>query len=136
MATTATTPLLQRATTAAATVVGAPAPPVELDPGTGHAEVRVLDSGELAVQQWIRGSRPLSGLDLAPPTFEATPEDVRVIGLHVVAGGDAGADAGQPDRADPAHLRSGAMGLPEVPDRRSPGAVGQPTAEPWPGRRR
>ena len=76
----------QRATTAAATVVGAPAPPVELRPGTGHTEVRVLDSGELAVQQWVRGSRPLSGLDLAPPSLEATPGDVRVIGLRVVAG--------------------------------------------------
>ncbi len=76
----------QRATTAAANVVEAPAPPVELLPGTGHTEVRVLDSGELAVQQWVRGSRPLSGLDLSPPAFEATPGDVRVIGLRVVAG--------------------------------------------------
>ncbi len=76
----------ERATTAAATVVEAPAPPVELRPGTEHTEVRVLDSGELAVEQWIRGSGPLSGLDLTPPALETTPGDVRVTRLHVVAG--------------------------------------------------
>ena len=115
----------QRATTAAATVVEAPAPPVELLPGTGHTEVRVLDSGELAVQQWVRGSRPLSGLDLAPPAFEATPGDVRVIGLRVVAGATRVRTPDSLTEPTRAHLRSGALGLPEVPDRRSPGAVGQ-----------
>ena len=76
----------ERATTTAATVVAAPAPPVELPPGSEHTQVWVLDTGELAVEQWIRGSGPLSGLDLTPPALATTTGDVRVTRLHVVAG--------------------------------------------------
>jgi len=87
---------------AGAAASSVPPSPVTLVPGAEHTQVRILDSGDLAVEQWIHGSSELTGLDVSPPTMPAGTESVVVSGLHVVAGAQDVPTSGQLD--GPVHL--------------------------------
>ena len=65
---------------AVSAVVPAPHSPVALPADGEHALIRVLDSGDLGVEQWVRHADGMGTLMLAPP------DGIRVHDLSVVAG--------------------------------------------------
>ena len=69
-----------RSVAAGSRTVPAPESPVALRPDGAHVLVRVLDSGDLEVEQWVRRNSGTDRLELTPP------EGVRVHDLTVVAG--------------------------------------------------
>jgi hypothetical protein len=69
-----------RSLAAGSRTVPAPESPVALPPAGTHLLVRVLDSGDLEVEQWVRRDGGSELVELAPP------EGVRVRDLTLVAG--------------------------------------------------
>jgi hypothetical protein len=65
-----------------------PDPPAPLSAGGAYTLVDVLPSDDLAVQQWIRGATPISGLEVAAPRDPLLPSGAaRATRLRIVADG-------------------------------------------------
>jgi hypothetical protein len=62
-------------------------PPVEPPDGGSYLEVTVLESGDLAVDQWVRSSAPLTSLGLSVPADPLVGDAVVASDLRVSADG-------------------------------------------------
>ncbi|HYO41128.1 MAG TPA: glycosyltransferase family 2 protein [Nocardioidaceae bacterium] len=69
---------------AAARPLAAEPPPEASQPGT-YVETRVSAAGDVQVEQWVRGTRPLRGIDLTLPAAAPGDRPVRATDVEVAA---------------------------------------------------